>query len=273
MKKTNWDPYSGQAPPPPPPPRSLVNQKTKPVETFLPPPSRGPSSSSVATQGTSASPGPPPLPARGASSTPPALPQRTNSRDAGPPLPSRTASSIARNSAVAKPAGTPPPVVRSTRPDLVSSESFHSSKEGDSNRIDWTNLSHEDKEAFFSWLDEFFSKHLNITIAPRTAGIRRSVPSSDTGGGLSAPPPLKLAVSPMLIEFETCLLTQRLLRPNLPHGAIQLPVVRDPVLFSYHLVPNRTYGISACFNPRLGSKFHYFLPTTYQRRKCSCGFS
>jgi hypothetical protein len=30
--------------------------------------------------------------------------------------------------------------------------------------IDWTNISEEDKQVFFSWLDEFFSAHLGRPI-------------------------------------------------------------------------------------------------------------
>lgn len=57
--------------------------------------------------------------------------------------------------------------MHSTRPDLpvaTSQTSLNSDPE-----IDWTNLSPEDKEIFFSWLDEFFGNYLNITIAPKGA--------------------------------------------------------------------------------------------------------
>ncbi|KAF8438542.1 hypothetical protein L210DRAFT_3676697 [Boletus edulis BED1] len=37
----------------------------------------------------------------------------------------------------------------------------------DSDRIDWANLSAEDKEAFFGWLDEFFSGYLGVELGPR----------------------------------------------------------------------------------------------------------
>ena len=35
--------------------------------------------------------------------------------------------------------------------------------------IDWANLSAEDKEVFFSWLDEFFSRYLGREIGPARA--------------------------------------------------------------------------------------------------------
>ena len=40
-------------------------------------------------------------------------------------------------------------------------------------KIDWANLSAEDKEEFFGWLDEFFSRYLGIELGPRE---RRSAP-------------------------------------------------------------------------------------------------
>ncbi|GLB44593.1 hypothetical protein LshimejAT787_1702200 [Lyophyllum shimeji] len=146
MAKTNWDPYSKQPPPPPPPPR--VSTNTRPAPSFpppppapgrpavLPPPSRAPSLPSRSPAPASPSPpapGPPPRP-----------PPRS--------VPSSTL-----------PTSGPPPIVRSTRPDLASRVL---DKEAEP-EIDWTNLSAEDKEVFFSWLDEFFSKALNIDIPPR----------------------------------------------------------------------------------------------------------
>lgn len=140
LAKTNWDPYSGTPAPPPPPPRVNANNRptTASVKTFLPPPTRGspaPSRSS-----------PPIAPSISPLQTPP-LPSRSPM-----PLPGRTGSQG------------PPPIVHSTRPDLpvAQSRSMNNVPE-----IDWTHLSREDKEVFFSWLDEFFGKHLNIVIGPK----------------------------------------------------------------------------------------------------------
>ncbi|TEB33708.1 hypothetical protein FA13DRAFT_1789555 [Coprinellus micaceus] len=203
MKKTNWDPYSGQPPPPPPPLRSASQTQAKPEPKFLPPPSRTGSNSSgtsLPTRG-SASPGSaPPLPSRTSSQgTPPPLPSRSNSMTAAPPLPSRKAEPIARISAVARPLGPPPPVARSTRPDFEPSEPSTQSRavhsRADAKEIDWANLSQEDKEVFFSWLDEFFSKHLNITVGPRTAP-QKPFGSKGAVSSFSAPPPLNVTSKP-----------------------------------------------------------------------------
>ena len=37
------------------------------------------------------------------------------------------------------------------------------------------NLSLEDKEAFFGWLDEFFSRYLGVELGPRERGPASSV--------------------------------------------------------------------------------------------------
>lgn len=193
MKKTNWDPYSGNPPPPPPPPR--VNTSRKPVLEPLPPPPSRTSSNATPTPPSrspvppSRSPAPPQLPSRGqAASTPPPPPPRSQaalappappprSQDAGPPPPPPAR---ARPPPVAQssPSPGPPPVARSTRPDMPSLPAPSYSRNVQQRRqepeIDWTNLSQEDKEVFFSWLDEFFSKHLNIVI-PANEGVQKSL--------------------------------------------------------------------------------------------------
>ncbi|KIY44636.1 hypothetical protein FISHEDRAFT_77260 [Fistulina hepatica ATCC 64428] len=84
----------------------------------------------------------------------------TNSRSSDtslekPPLPRRTSSGTSAGSA-----GTaPPPINRNTRPDAPRPASTS---------IDWVNLSEEDKQIFFSWLDEFFSRHLGKDVSPRS---------------------------------------------------------------------------------------------------------
>ncbi|KAI0772468.1 hypothetical protein BD413DRAFT_545777 [Trametes elegans] len=131
-------------------------------------PSAAPSlarSSSAASQASSVSPTPPPRP-------PPRL---VNSQASSlSPSPAPSTSSL--------PAGPPPPIRRETRPDHASAPSQDNLRppppvrrqhrdEADVDRIDWANLSSEDKQVFFSWLDEFFSRHLGVPIPPRsTAG-------------------------------------------------------------------------------------------------------
>ncbi|KAF9478570.1 hypothetical protein BDN70DRAFT_879805 [Pholiota conissans] len=180
MKKTNWDPYSGESAPPPPPPRSLVNSKTKPkpLAPLPPPPSRTGSaaiSAASSSSRSSVSPvPPPPLPSRSSATPPPPPP-----RKAAPTIPHSSVSP----SPVPSMGSGPPPIVRSTRPDLRTYRGVSAVEP----EIDWTNLTPEDKEVFFSWLDEFFA---NFT--PPTTNVK----ADDTGLlGSSArshgPPPLR----------------------------------------------------------------------------------
>ncbi|KAF9007005.1 hypothetical protein BDQ17DRAFT_1351231 [Cyathus striatus] len=194
LKKTNWDPYSGEGPPPPPPPRVNSTSKPKELAPLPPPPRRTPTgTSSPVPSSSNMSPSPtPPLPSRGGS-VPPPLPNRSSSLNT-PPLPNRgpSVTSVppralptftpplpsARASSVPIASG-PPPIVRSTRPDLhlrtatvapivvgstdaVEEDNQISQEE---ENIDWANLSDEDKQVFFSWLDEFFSRMLKIEIS------------------------------------------------------------------------------------------------------------
>jgi hypothetical protein len=54
----------------------------------------------------------------------------------------------------------------------------------DVEKIDWANLSDDDKQAFFSWLDEFFARYLNLAIpAPRVTA------SPDSSGDQTARSP------------------------------------------------------------------------------------
>jgi len=63
------------------------------------------------------------------------------------------------------------------------------------NRIDWANLTPEDKEAFFEWLDEFFSRYLGIELSPRE---RRSAPSSVPVQITRSPPTVNKATRPQV---------------------------------------------------------------------------
>lgn len=79
--------------------------------------------------------------------------------------------------AASPPPGRAPPIIRrETRPDQTppyspSPPPFHVPQAVRSaatpEKIDWANLSSEDKEVLFSWLDEFFERQLNIKIVPR----------------------------------------------------------------------------------------------------------
>ena len=192
MAKTNWDPYSDKPPPPPPPPSSLVNQKTKPV-SYPPPPSRttsvaSPSLSSSSSVASSVASSPPPLPSRGQSGAPPPLPRRS----AIPPAPPVIRPSLSQPNP--PPTNGPPPIVRSTRPDFHSHPKIPKPPTSSSERkIDWSNLSPEDKSTIFNWLDEFFSNFTPPSATSDAAVARR--PAIATPSHASHALPLQSSVS------------------------------------------------------------------------------
>ena len=57
--------------------------------------------------------------------------------------------------------------------------------------IDWVNLSAEDKQVFFSWLDEFFARYSGNAAPPRSASDTNisSAPPVSTRAPLSTSPP------------------------------------------------------------------------------------
>lgn len=78
----------------------------------------------------------------------------------------------------------PPPIVRSTKPGIANRappsivvEGVDDRNEAGSrtDRIDWANLSREDKQEFFVWLDEFFAKYLASLGRPIPASIQRNL--------------------------------------------------------------------------------------------------
>ncbi|KAF8811898.1 hypothetical protein BYT27DRAFT_7183362 [Phlegmacium glaucopus] len=194
MAKTTWDPYSGEPPPPPPPSRSLVNRNTKPLAPLLPPPSRTSSAASRSLSNSSvassASPAPP-LPSRGPSSGPPPTPPRGK-----PAAPVPPALPVIRSSPQLNPPpiiNSPPPIVRSTRPDFNSRTVIP--KPASTSRkteIDWSNLSPEDKDIFFSWLDEFFA-NFTPPSAVRDTAVVQDPPITTTP---SHAPPLRSSTKP-----------------------------------------------------------------------------
>ncbi|PCH42987.1 hypothetical protein WOLCODRAFT_138148 [Wolfiporia cocos MD-104 SS10] len=154
--KINWD--RKPAPPPPPPAR----QKS----TFAPPPSRN-SSVSVRSQAstseidTSSS----SSPASSAQPAPPRRPTHQETMSLAPPP--RRSSSIAR-----------------TGPRAGEENST------DMDRIDWANLSQEDKEVLFSWLDEFFARYLNLAMPPRSAHRTVETIAKEEKPAKPSPPPM-----------------------------------------------------------------------------------
>lgn len=188
MAKTNWDPYSGERPPPPPPPRSLVSQNTKPLKALLPPPSRTTASSTTSLSRTNSVSPAPPLPSRTPSSSapPPARNHSVSPPIAPPRAPLQTKQSYGKT---LPPVGPPPPIQRSTRPDLRTHQVAPViSVEPE---IDWANLSPEDKDVFFSWLDEYFA-NFNAKLTVKTDTNARA---NATGFASPSTPFLAQAVS------------------------------------------------------------------------------
>lgn len=89
------------------------------------------------------------------------------------------ASSGSPSTAKAKPPPPPPPRKTSGK----QRDDFHTSSESsDVDKIDWANLSHEDKQVFFTWLDEFFARYLDqptppVRVSPLADGPNPSTPS------------------------------------------------------------------------------------------------
>lgn len=173
-KKINWDPNHRRPPPPP-----VVKPKNS--DLYAPPPSRTSSTTSSTTRNTPTSPSPPSVPVR------PSVPHRD----------SYTAS-------VSPPPVAPPRIHRETRPDSVSPPppppvrsasiaSRASAPPADIEKIDWTNLSPEDKQVFFSWLDEFFAKYLNLPVPPRSVEGTKKVIEKPATPPVAAPAPRALS--------------------------------------------------------------------------------
>ena len=103
-----------------------------------------------------------------------------------------------------RPDAAPPPVLPRRSPSTINHSSSYVRAYGDesADRIDWSNLSTEDKQAFFSWLDEFFSQYLGRPVGPISAGVHPTPEIAGTGN-LSAswrrtlPPPLAPLTGPV----------------------------------------------------------------------------
>ncbi|KIJ61247.1 hypothetical protein HYDPIDRAFT_116254 [Hydnomerulius pinastri MD-312] len=148
---------------------------------------------------------PPPAP-RGSSSA------YANSSPPPPPLRSRPDVSSDSLSAA------PPVVPRGSRPDIPAPPAYtspppptrsasgyppsHRGTPTDAvDKVDWINLSPEDKEEFFQWLDEFFARYLNIELNPR-----ETRPSSSAGTmptSTSTFPPVRSSRPPPTVNMAT----------------------------------------------------------------------
>lgn len=87
--------------------------------------------------------------------------------------------------------GPPPlPVRRNTRPGQ--SQVQYQEEGEEEPEIDWTNLTYEDKQVFFSWLDEFFAR--GSTTQNNNTPARPTAPpissrSSLSSSSMNTPPP------------------------------------------------------------------------------------
>jgi len=202
-KNLNWD-MSKPPPPPAPPERKASQTRSRP-----PPPPHPMKSTSP----TEEAPPRPAIPSRRSSTlrSPVGAPQPPSrpvipSRPVVPERPSPPAQR--RPPAISPPVSSPP----RSYPEVQ--------KEVEPDRIDWANLSYEDKQEFFSWLDEFFAPRMNKSLPPRsTAGTAHRVPAlrppvppaSAAGSGspsvsmlaslvsrssISGPPPVPVASRP-----------------------------------------------------------------------------
>ncbi|EIW56724.1 uncharacterized protein TRAVEDRAFT_151331 [Trametes versicolor FP-101664 SS1] len=254
-KNINWNADVKAKPPPPPAPLA------KPVYKPPPPPSRTGSSASSA-------PGivnKPPVPVRkfGVSANPTLARSISNvSQENGvnpgpPPRPpprsfNSNASSVSPSPSPSISGGLapgPPPLIRrETRPDQPSPppRSFAppppvrkaQSEEAGINKIDWANLSPEDKQAFFGWLDEFFSRYLGKPIPPRTT--TDSV--EQISGGQLPPPKLPVASRPMAPPRPSAMSSQASIAAN--EGLMSYPPPSEHASLAEDLA-------------------HYFLPSTH----------
>ncbi|KAF8642936.1 hypothetical protein AX16_009324 [Volvariella volvacea WC 439] len=227
LAKTNWDPYSKKPPPPPPAPRQTASSSFPPPPpppgrppasasasgTPDPPPAPPPSiASRINAFNNSTSSPPPPPPPRTAppissaapNGTPPPPPARSASVRGGPPpiVNEARPGYLSRSAAVSSPAlpsrpgssaGSSPAPIAAPAPSYLSRPAFArtntigSNSDVGSQRIDWRNLTQEDKEVFFSWLDEFFSRHLNVTIGPSQSEAQAGEGRTTTASSWSSP--------------------------------------------------------------------------------------
>lgn len=78
--------------------------------------------------------------------------------------------------------------------------------DAESARVDWANLSYEDKEAFFSWLDEFFSRFFaNLPPKDSSQRVTQTHPSPPPNRGPPVNiPELLLCYIPLNFLLASC---------------------------------------------------------------------
>ena len=76
-------------------------------------------------------------------------------------------------------------------------------EEEEIDHIDWVNLSPDDKEAFFGWLDEFFARYLQVTVTPRPTGeaVKHVPLGGRTPSPITRPVSSPLRTNPIANQF------------------------------------------------------------------------
>jgi len=101
-----------------------------------------------------------PPPSRTSIQSTPPPPTNLASKPTASPAPSSLAPSFSARAPPPRKSPGPQPPFRVAKPE----------PEVEQDEIDWANLSEEDKQVFFSWLDEFFTRLLGVPVGPGKGG-------------------------------------------------------------------------------------------------------
>lgn len=179
----NFD-TSGKAPPPPPPARSSGSNSNNHERS----PSVA-SRSSFSTPSPTATGPPPAFPRRQSSNAPPPPVRRV-----GMPRPDTDSTDVS------------PSASQSNLPASLSRSNSNVTNGNQQTTIDWSNLSHQDKTAFFALLDEYFeSRRGNVGVLGGSTFTQEPVGNSN-----STPPPVRTSVAyPRAHQLTTHVATTR----------------------------------------------------------------
>lgn len=198
-KNLNWD-MSRPPPPPAPPERKVSQARSRPPPPLHPtkpssPTDDAPPRPAIPSRSSSAPrspPGAPHPPSRPVIPSRPIIPSQ-------PVIPARPSPPAQRRSPAISPPVPPP-----------SRTYADAQEEAGPDRIDWANLSYEDKQAFFSWLDEFFAPRMNRSLPSGSTAHRAHPPARAAGvssvsslaslagrSPIGGPPPVHVASRPL----------------------------------------------------------------------------
>ncbi|TDL27012.1 hypothetical protein BD410DRAFT_812755 [Rickenella mellea] len=190
-----------------------------------------------------------------------------------PPPPLRSSHpSASSNSSLSTPkspafARSPPPIARASKPGVPSrtsddipthAEEYHD-ETPDIDRIDWANLSPADKQMFFSWLDEFFSRFLGSPISSRSPNATgKNFQRSITDNTSRNPPPSRVSSSPQTKAPSVNIPTRGPPPPVASWSRPDLPTESNDNDFELSHPPSSTYGCSA-----LDLAYYFHLDTPW----------